>query len=217
MDVTDFSFKNLFDSGLGFFKSLWISWFGTQEDYADSVLDIKCIETLSDVDIRLALLLDDKTFSDTYFVALSDVPTVKEKMKQSLDSNESFVFFRFDVFDYYAEYIESLEPGYNMSTVHNKLDNQVFVFQTKYYEDIDILELETTDGYTSKLYKVTMDPFDTAGGGVTAPKPIEPKPVGQVFDDFYAKLKIVLAVVCVIALTVVVFRVVRAIKKRKNN
>jgi hypothetical protein len=83
---------------------------------------------------------------------------------------------RFDVYDYYCS-----EPKYGSSSITGPsltpLDDS-FVFQTKYYENIDVVSLEIRDFLNNtKLYDVIDKPLNFAPGATDQP------PVDDLIQD----------------------------------
>ena len=130
---------------------------------------------------------------------------------------------RFDVFDYYCESAFGVSINEDALYWHKDtdFDNQVVVFQTKYYKNLDILRLETSNGYTTKLYDVEMDEISTPGGGVTGSKPL-PGPGKndgidwrKIFDDLMKTLSIIFVVIVILVIFIyfapVIVPVIKAI------
>lgn len=204
---SDMTFSEMCDE-FGFGSALCILLFGTTEKYQDSIKNIKCIETMSGMEISKALKVSDEVFASTYYVALSDVPNIKSQMKNALSNNESFVFVRFDVFDYYADYTEGVFIE-NNSGVHTDYDDSVLLFQTKYYENLDILRMETSNGYATNVYDVEMEEIDTSSGA-TVPKPIRPAGIGNGYggldlEKFFKDLMRTISIIFVVIVVLVIF------------
>ena len=119
------------------------------------------------------------------------------------------MFVRFDVFDYYCESAFGVSIDEDALYWHkqSEFDNQVVVFQTKYYKNLDILRLETSNGYTAKLYDVEMEEIDTPGGGVTGSKPLPDLGKNDGFDwkKFFKDLMETLSIIFVVIVVLVVF------------
>lgn len=150
-NVLDMSYEKMVEE-FGFLRAFFLYNFGTKQTYMDSVNDIEAIRTVSGINLLTAINLDNDEFSNTYYVALSDVPTVKAQMQQAYDNNEAFVFLRFDVYDYYAAdcYLNG-----------DKLDN-TFIFQGKYYENFDVINIELSNAFDKKVMAVKAESIDIA-------------------------------------------------------
>lgn len=145
----------------GWLKAIWFYNFGTKQTFMESRKDIEAIKTVSGAALLTAINMENDYFSEKYCVALSDVPTIKAQMQQAYNNNEAFVFFRFDVYDYYAD--ECYLNG-------SKLDN-TFIFQGKYYDNFDVLNIELSNAFDKKVYAVDAEPIDIAPA-ITSPYPV---------------------------------------------
>lgn len=158
-DYNTFDLKNILDmpyekmvEKFGPIRAFFLYNFGTKQAYMDSINDIEAIRTVSGVNLLSAINLDNDKFSKTYYVALSDVSAVKGQMQEAYNNNEAFVFFRYDVYDYYAADVYD-EKG--------KIDN-TFLFQGKYYENFDIINIELSNVFDKKVFAEKAASIDIA-------------------------------------------------------
>jgi len=151
---------------LGLLNGIFFKIFGTTQ-VIDETKSFDAIELLYPGEIAAALNLDDSMFSSTYGVNINDVPSIKDSMKAAASKGEAFVLVRFDVFDYYADYCDV--EGFS----GDAYEDQSFFSLTKYYQNIDVLNLSATNNIDTKIYTVSCEPFDFVPG-VTVPDPLDP-------------------------------------------
>ncbi len=181
-DYDTFELKNIYEMSFdqmvdefNIFNAFWFNLTGTTQTFEDGAEDIPAISTISGSQLISALKMDDASFSKNFYVALSDVPSVKLQMQNALDNNEAFVFLRYDVYDYYAADLHK-----NGGTVKD-----TFLFQGKYYDNFDIVAIALSNHFDTKAYSVSADSIDIAPA-VTSPDPVD---TDQILDpgnsDFY--------------------------------
>ncbi len=172
----ELSFKEQWER-VGFFAAIGMQ-LGLLDNSIDAGMTFKGIDTLRGNELVEACSLSDEVFSDTYAVHLLDVPQVKEKMLWCSENNQAFVFLRFDIFDYYYSEAKYYYSDFLLRVDSIDISGQQYVFQTKYYKDVDILQLQTSNFLgNKKVYDVKMEPI-TVVGAVTPEED---------FDDLYEK------------------------------
>ena len=191
----------------GYYFALKMRILGTKNEYMTSINEIEAIKTLSYAEMNYALLMSDDEFSSKYFVSLADVAKIKKQIEYALSNNETFVFARFDVFDYFSDYMFGGVVTDDIVKKCELVGLNTICFQTKYYKDLDVLRIETGNKFSTKLYKVDMDEINTSGGGVTAPEFHSPNTIEGALTDknslLYQFIQIVK--ICAILMVVVPF------------
>ena len=206
-------------NNIGLFEGLWSYWFGFTDSVDESIYDIKAFDTLSGDELRYALSsMSKEEFCDTYYVAESDYAAIYDRMRNCEANNETFIFLRIDVFDYYAkdvDFILDKKDWWGYSQFYDT-DKNVFCYKTKIYSGFEVLELELCNQYDSKIYNVSMQPISFVSG-VTTPDPYDPSEdlpsvedvVSGLMPEFptfdFSFLKPLAAIAGVVLLVVVVY------------
>lgn len=214
----DWTFDKL-ASETSFFTAIGAIIFGYNEEIEDSIKNIKVFETLSGEGLEYCIsYLESATdeqkisFCKNYFTNMKDIPDVLAAMKKARDNNDVFIFLRFDVYDYYCDFV----------------DENTFVFQEKYYENFDILEIELANQYDSKLYLTRMIPINFVAD-ITSPStdPIVPgidinwpdwrwpKFEGPDFSGFFTVMMIIAGVILFLFVGVPLLKKIFSTKKKE--
>lgn len=209
-----------------FFESVGqIGLFDTifKRDYDSSIENISAFITFDEAAMDEALALSDADFAGKYFVSLSDVTDIKEKMSDAKINGETFVLFRFDVYDYYAT--SDIVIASNDVSYVGEPDG--FAFMDKYYKNFEMLEFGFSNSQEATVVQVNMQPIDLGTADITSPYPETSEKIkqeiGEVFDDisievqsFWDKLKevgkIILIIAGVVALIPVVIGIVKLVR-----
>ena len=160
-------------SDIGLISGIWSYIFGFSDSVDASIKDINAFDTLRGERLKSALALSPEAFCDTYYVAMSDYGDIYNKMSACYENDETFVFLRFDVFDYYAADVDFIRDD-KYFYKFDYPEGNVFCFQTKLYSDFEVLEFELCNQYDSKIYNVSMQPISFVSG-ITTPDPFDPE------------------------------------------
>lgn len=167
----DMSFEQM-EKEFGWLNAVYFKIMGTKQ-YIEDTKSFNAIKTL--LPLEIYYILNNYTyeeFSSKFAVDINDVENVMAEMEAAMQNNEAFVFVRFDIFDYYAEFCR-LRPNYSIS--------DSFYAQTKYYKDIDILALSLSNKVDTTVYSVDCEKSDFSPGS-TVPDPIDKDKLNSIFN-----------------------------------
>lgn len=199
----------------GFINTFLNKILGGENDYMDSLdeEDIKAIIQFSDDELLEAQKLDNSVFSTKYHVAESDVAAIKKQMQDAYDNDETFILFRFDVFDYFSQSGIKIWEHSDNSMYRSSLDNKgtEFVFVNKYYKDFDIMKFQIENSQEAFIYQVDMEPISFVGADAVAPYPDASERLEDFFgddpdwwDELIAKLKEIGKYVAIFLIVIIV-------------
>lgn len=149
--------KRVEESGL--FGVIIDAIFNSDEELQDSIDDISVFYTLSGAKLsdKIASFYSAETedakkaLCDELLIDISDYDEVFRSMITAYENNRVFVLLRFDVYDYYFDFVADSEGS-------------TCVFQDKYYKDFEILEIELENSLDSVVYKTSMNPISFVAG-----------------------------------------------------
>ncbi|MBP3308248.1 MAG: hypothetical protein J6L90_02290 [Clostridia bacterium] len=207
----------------GLFNAFWRFLFGESSDVMNSLKNIKLFVSLSGEELNDAINLPEEKFIETYLINQYDYKDVVSKMKTSYDNGEVFILFRYDTYDYYCDYIE----------VNNmvKMDDAYLVID-KFYKDFEIMEMELSNFYSSKVYQIDMKPISIISG-VWGADPFDPEEdlntpsesinkgegaVGKIVKDKGNSFLMVIGIILIIVFAIVVSKyviipIIRTVRK----